>query len=65
MLYVEIPLEEDFLPSKSAHFCCFPKPKNLLVLFDKSKWKLLQHEVVIMNAAGSKKNCMSVFRKID
>lgn len=65
ILYLEIPLETNFSPFKSAHFCCFPEPENLFVLFDKSKWKLLQHEVVIMNAAGSKKNCMSVFRKID
>ena len=63
ILYLEVPLELNPVAVKSAHFSNFPEPKNLFALFDKTKWKLLKHKIVIMNAAGSKRNCMSVFKK--
>jgi len=63
VLYVEIPLETKVDPNRSGHFSCFPEVKNLLVLFD-NRWKVLSHEVQIMNKAGTKKNCRALFKKI-
>ena len=63
ILYLEIPLEINFLPFRSGHFCCFPEPGNLFALFDNAKWSMLSHEVITINAAGSKRNLKVVFKK--
>jgi len=62
ILYIEIPLESDANPNKSAHFSSFPRKEVLFNLFD-ARWSLLKNEVVNMNNIGTKRNLRSVFRK--
>lgn len=62
ILYIEIPLEDNPYPMKSAHFSSFPNEGALFNLFNK-KWKRLAHDIIIMNKAGTKRNLRSVWRK--
>lgn len=62
ILYLEIPLEDNPFPMKSAHFSSFPNEGALFNLFNK-KWKRLAHDVIIMNKIGTKRNFRTVWKK--
>lgn len=63
VLYLEIPLEDNLCPTKSAHFSSFPNEGALFDLFNK-KWKRLSYDIIIMNKAGTKKNLRTIWRKL-
>lgn len=63
VLYLEIPLEDNSYPMKSAHFSSFPNEGALFNLFNK-KWKRLAYDIIVMNKAGTKKNLRTVWRKL-
>lgn len=62
VLYLEIPLESNPYPMKSAHFSSFPNEGALFDLFNK-KWKRLAHDIIVMNKAGTKRNLRTAWLK--
>lgn len=63
ILYLEVPLEDQCHPERSAHFTSFPDEASFFDILGRG-WEILKSDVLNVNAKGTKKNLRCVLRKI-